>query len=190
MATVFKSFIVIIVCFHLRFSHGFKLPYDEVKIVTYGEPCHPSRYLPVTIEEPIKPVTERISPTSCVYQPLKLNYRVITNKSIQPYQPQAEYPISIQVPQVSQSLAEIITPDLLRGKSYTYNIQTLPSPPVPISTRYDFDFQVPFSPISEAELTPQSVKPVKLLTGLTSRIDRVLLPACQVPSSSCCKSAL
>lgn len=45
-----QSFIIIIVCFHSRSSYGFKLPYNGVNIVTYGEPCHPPRYLPVTIE--------------------------------------------------------------------------------------------------------------------------------------------
>lgn len=49
---VFKvqSLIIIIVCFHSRSSYGFKLPYNGVEIVTYGEPCHPPRHLPVTIE--------------------------------------------------------------------------------------------------------------------------------------------
>lgn len=52
MAAVFKlqSFIMIIVCLHSRSSYGFKLPCNGVKIITYGEPCHPSRYMPVTIE--------------------------------------------------------------------------------------------------------------------------------------------
>ncbi|XP_011685581.1 PREDICTED: uncharacterized protein LOC105448580 [Wasmannia auropunctata] len=185
-----KFFIVIIVCFHSRSFYGFKLPdYNGAKIVTYGEPCHSPRYLPVTIEEPAKPVTEFVSPKSCVYQPLKLNYRVISTKPIA-YQPQAEYPISVQIPQVPQvpQSEEIITPDPFQGKSYEYNIQALSSPPVPISTkRYNIDFQVPSSPsLISTEPTPQSIK---LLTGLTSKIDRILVPACQVSSSNRCNTA-
>ncbi|XP_011631641.2 uncharacterized protein LOC105423561, partial [Pogonomyrmex barbatus] len=136
------------------------------------------------LQEPIKPVTELVLPTPpCVYQPLKLNYRIIPTEPSLPYQPQTEYPVSIQIPQVPESL-EIVTSDPLRGKSYAYNIQTLPPPSVPITTRYDFDFQVPPSPISTTP-TPQSMK---LLTGLTSKIDKVLIPACELPSSSCCKT--
>lgn len=36
---------------------------------------------------------------------------------------------------------------------------------------------------------PQSTpQPVKLLSGLTSKIDRILIPACEVPFSSCCNT--
>jgi len=112
--------------------------------------CSAIKYLQNNLQEPAKqePVPEFVSPKPCVYQPLKLNYRVISTKPIS-YQPRVEYPISIQVPHVPQPL-ETITPDVmpLQGKSYAYNIQALPPPPVPISTRYDFDFQVPPSPSS------------------------------------------
>ncbi|XP_011874797.1 PREDICTED: uncharacterized protein LOC105565867 [Vollenhovia emeryi] len=192
MAALLKlqSFVIIIVCFHPRSSHGFTLPYDGVKIVTYGEPCHLPRYLPVTIEEPAEPVTELVLPDKpCAYRPLKLNYRVIATEPI-PEQPYAEYPVAVEVPQAPQptQLLEIITPDPLRGKSYAYNVQTPLSPPAePISRTYDIDFQIPSLPISQEVPTPQSVK---LLTGLTSKIDKVLIPACQNqgPSSSCCNT--
>ncbi|EGI59378.1 hypothetical protein G5I_12476 [Acromyrmex echinatior] len=185
MMAVFKLqfFIIIIVCFHSKFSYGFKLPYNGVKIVTYGEPCQSPRYLPVSIEEPAKPVTEFVSSKSYDYKPLKLNYQIISSKPI-PYQPRMEYPIFVQVPQVPQP-SEIITPDSLQGKSYAYNIQAVPPPSVPISRRYDFDFQVPSSPSPISVPTPQSVN---LLTGLTSKIDRILIPACQA-TSSCCNTA-
>lgn len=97
-------------------------------------------------------MTELVSPTSpCAYRPLKLNYRVTdTDEPAIPHQPQAEYPISIQVPRVPEPL-EIITPDPFRGKSYMYDIQDLPTPAAvePYSPRrYNFDFQLPPSPIS------------------------------------------
>ncbi|KYQ51659.1 hypothetical protein ALC60_09247 [Trachymyrmex zeteki] len=187
MTAVFKLqlFLIVIICFYLKSSYGFKLPYNGVKIVTYGEPCQSPRYLPVSIEEPAKPVTEIVSPKwSCEHQPLKLNYRVISTEPI-PYQSRKEYPISVEVPQMPQPL-EIITPDSLQGKSYAYNIQVLPPPSVPISRRHDFDVQVPPSPSPISVPTPQSVN---LLTGLTSKIDRILIPACQVTSSGCCNTA-
>lgn len=106
-----------------------------------------NKFLQNNFQEPENSVTKSVLPKPCAYQPLKLNYRVISAEPNQPYQPRTEYPISIQVPRVPQPL-DIIMPDPLRGKSYTYNIQTLPPSSVPISTRYDFDFQVPPSPIS------------------------------------------
>ncbi|XP_070169302.1 uncharacterized protein [Polyergus mexicanus] len=181
--------LIIGVCLQLRFSYGFpsRLPYNGIKIVTYGEPCHPSRYLPVTIKEPVRPVTENaLSTTPCAYQPLKLNYQVIDQSPVF-YQPQAKYPISIQVPKVEpvESL-EIVKPDSYRGKSYIYNTQTpLSSISVPISTSYNFDLQVPSSPI-QTEISSTS-QPVKLLTGLTSRIDKVLIPACELPAKCACQ---
>ncbi|KYN03538.1 hypothetical protein ALC62_05665 [Cyphomyrmex costatus] len=190
MMAVFKLqfFIIIIVCFYSESSYGFKLPYGGAKIITYGEPCQSPRYLPVSIEVPAKPVTEfDLLESYNQQQPkLKLNYRAISYTKSIPDQPRREYPISVQteVPQPSK----IIMPDRLQDKSYTYNIQTLPPPSVPISRRYDFDFQVPdSSPSSISVPTPQSVK---LLTGLTSKIDRIIIPACQETSSSCnCNAA-
>lgn len=100
------------------------------------------------LQEPARPVTPiQNLPAPCAYKPLKLNYRVIVDKSI-PYQSQATYPVSIQVPEVlpTESL-EIVKPDPYRGKSYVYNTQTSSSPAyVPISTSYNFDLHVPSSP--------------------------------------------
>ncbi|KAL6420143.1 hypothetical protein ACFW04_014088 [Cataglyphis niger] len=187
-----QYFFIISVCLRLKFSYGFPsiLPYKGVKIVTYGEPCHSSRYLPVTIKEPVtESITEKDLATSpCAYQPLKLNYRVIDNSSPIFYQPQAKYPVSIQVPEVPVESLEIVEkPDLYRGKSYVYNTQTPLSPiTVPISTSYNFDLHVPPSPITPTE-TSSTSQPVKLLTGLTSRIDRVLIPACELPAKCACQ---
>ncbi|XP_072755689.1 uncharacterized protein [Anoplolepis gracilipes] len=163
---------IIGVYLQLRFSYvlSYKLPYNGVEIVTYGEPCHLSRYLPVTIEEPVKPVTEEnVLRTPCVYQPLKLNYQVI-DKSPIPYQLQAKYPISIEVPpKVPTKFLEVVKLDPHQRKSYTYNTQIPPPPPVPISTNYNFDLHVPSSPSSTT--TDQVSQPVKLLTGLTAKIE-------------------
>lgn len=113
--------------------------------------CSANNYLQDNLQEPAEPVTESVLSKPCTYQPLKLNYRMVSTEPSLPYQPRAKYPIAVQVPQVQQppQPLEIITSDPLRGKSYTYNIQTLPPPSMPISRRYDFDFQVPpSSPIS------------------------------------------
>ncbi|KAL0122417.1 hypothetical protein PUN28_007265 [Cardiocondyla obscurior] len=189
MATIFKLQFctIVIACFYSRPSCGFKLPCNGVEVVTYGEPCHLPRYLPVTIEEPVEPVAKSILPEPCAYRPLKLNYRVISTEPI-PCQPRAEYPIEVEVPPVPvPQTSEIIKPDPFRGKFYRYNIQAPPPPSVPITRTYDCDLQIPQPPlISKTILTP---KPVKLLTGLTSKIDRVLIPACQMPSSTCCNNA-
>ncbi|XP_029169300.1 uncharacterized protein LOC114939218 [Nylanderia fulva] len=184
-----QYFFIIGIYFQLRFSCGlsYKLPYNGVKIVTYGEPCHPPRYLPVKIEEPVEPVRPVLSlPTPCTYQPLKLNYQVIVDKPI-PYQSQqAKYSVSIQVPEVPvETVQEIVKPDPYRGKSYVYNTQAPPSPSVPILTSHNFDLYVPPSPTPTELPTP---KPVKLLTGLTSRIDRVLIPACEAPAKCACQA--
>lgn len=101
------------------------------------------------MQEPVtESVTEKDLATSpCAYQPLKLNYRVIDNSSPTFYQPQAKYPVSIQVPEVPVESLEIVKPDLYRGKSYVYNTQTPLSPitTVPIPS-YNFDLYVPPSP--------------------------------------------
>ncbi|EFN69576.1 hypothetical protein EAG_04522 [Camponotus floridanus] len=206
MVTMYKlQYLLIIgICLQLRFSYGrrfpYELPYNEVKIVTHGEPCYPSNYLPVTIEEPVlKPVSEDYTlPATtqpCTYQPLKLNYQVIADKPPIPYQSQANYPVSIQIPEVPEvhevpvESSEIVKLDPYRGKSYTYNTQSLPSPSVPISTSYNFDLYVPPSPssTSDASEIPTQSQSVKLLTGLTSRIDRVLIPACESPTKCACQ---
>lgn len=111
---------------------------------------HCSANLQNDLQEPAEPVTELVLPEPCRnYQPLKLKYRVTSTEPVF-YQPQAEYPIAVEVPEVPQPL-EIITPDQdFQGKSYTYSIQAplLPSS-TPISRRYDFDFEVPStSPVS------------------------------------------
>lgn len=90
-------------------------------------------------------------PTPCTYQPLKLNYQVIADKPPISYQSQAKYPVSIQVPEVPEvpvESLEIVKSDPYRGKSYMYNIQSLSSPSVPISTSYNFDLHVPSPPPS------------------------------------------
>jgi len=117
--------------------------------------CSANEYLQDNLQEPAKlEQTESVlsKPCTATYQPLKLNYRVVSTEPNLPYQPRAEYPIAVQVPQVPPrpSSEIIITPDPLRGKSYTYNIQTLPPPSTPISRRYDFDFQVPPPPSSQS----------------------------------------
>ncbi|GAB1861844.1 DUF4794 domain-containing protein [Camponotus japonicus] len=200
MVTMYKLqyLLIIEICLQLRFSYGFphELPYNGVKIVTYGEPCYPSNYLPVTIEEPVlRPVSEDYTlPTTtqpCTYQPLKLNYQVIVDESPIPYQLQAKYPVSIQIPEVPEvpvESSEIVKLDPYRGKSYMYNTQSLSSPSVPISTSYNFDLHVPSpSSTSDASGIPTQSQFVKLLTGLTSRIDRVLIPACESPTKCACQ---
>ncbi|XP_012215842.1 uncharacterized protein [Linepithema humile] len=184
MAALFKlQYLIIIigVCLHLRSSYGFPLSCNGVQIITYGEPCYSSHQLPVTIEEPVEEyVTE---PSKSLYRPLKLNYRAISTESPTCYQVQNEYPISIQVPQITEPL-KIVTPDPYRGKSYKYDIQTPSIPCTPIPMSYNFDLQMPPPPPPSAISTP---KPIKLLTDLTSKIDKVLIPACE---TSCIKTCV
>jgi len=80
-----------------------------------------------------------------VYQPLRLNYRTISTEPVSSYQVQTKYPISVEIPEVPQSL-KIAMPDILQRKSYEYNIQ-IPSPSsIPLLRNYNFDVQVPSPP--------------------------------------------
>ncbi|EZA47589.1 hypothetical protein DMN91_004456 [Ooceraea biroi] len=179
--TMFKLqyLIILSVCLYSRFSYGFpyELLYNGAKIVTYGEPCYPTRYLSGKVEEPILPMATE-STLSKVYQPLKLNYRVISTEPVScPLQ--REYPISVEIPQIPQPLT-IVTPDIFRGKSYEYNIQVPSFSPMPISRNYNFDVQVPLPPST----TIPKYTNYKFLTNLTSKVDKILIPACEVPSSN------
>lgn len=87
--------------------------------------------------------TEKSNPQK-LYKPLKLNYKIVSK--LVDCKASEKYPISIEVPEVPPMPIEKSVPDLLRGKSYGYNVQApLPSS-VPISRNYDFDLQIPFSP--------------------------------------------
>lgn len=93
---------------------------------------------------------------ACIsHQPLKLNYQAVSyeQEPIINKQPK-EYPISVDVPPVPACTSKetlVETPDFLRGKSYTYDIQiptqieSVPIKSVPAT--YNFDLQVPPSPL-------------------------------------------
>ncbi|XP_032681104.1 uncharacterized protein LOC116848769 [Odontomachus brunneus] len=169
--------IVIGVSLHPISSHGFlhkfhESPYRGVKIVKHGEPCPTPYYLPVKIEVPARPVEETEPPKP--YQPLKLSYQTF-NPLPRPQYLHQEYPVSIEVPEVP--LPEISTYVSLPMKSYEYNIQIPPPPIERIPTIYNFDLQA--LPPSPTVITP--MEPLKFLTGLTSRIDRIVIPACEKP---------
>jgi len=79
-----------------------------------------------------------------VYQPLRLNYRTISTEPVSSYPVQTEYPISVEIPEVPQSL-KIVTPNVMQ-RSYEYNIQ-IPSPPsIPFSRNYNIGVQLPPPP--------------------------------------------
>ncbi|XP_029032063.1 uncharacterized protein LOC114870939 [Osmia bicornis bicornis] len=153
---------------------------DRVEIVTYGEPCVETRQLPIKIEGPKPPRQEEKIPVS-------LNFKVISDMFVEPRR--IEYPIEIDTSCSTRSQSErTIMTDLLRGKTYTYNTYVPPaSYEQPEQKIYNYDVEVPIS-IKE-NMDEYQEKRVQRLKGLTSRIDRILVPACEVlppPSSPQC----
>ncbi|XP_026295090.1 uncharacterized protein LOC724555 [Apis mellifera] len=154
----------------------YSLDYNGAKIVTYGEPCVTSRRLPFQIEGPKSPQKEEKIPVS-------LNFKMIPDTYIQPHR--IEYPISLDIPCSTSSPSEKkYVEDTLRGKVYAYNTYIPPvnSPPSPSVKNYNFKIEnVPITTKnnynSECEM-----KQVQRLKGLQSRIDRILVPACEVSS--------
>ncbi|XP_014469796.1 PREDICTED: uncharacterized protein LOC106741896 [Dinoponera quadriceps] len=189
MATALRLryFIVIIgVSSFPRFSDGLfhelnESPYEGVKVVTRGEPCPEPRYLPVRIEKPAQAAIAEKTASEKLYQPLRLKYETI-NPLPRPQYLCQEYPISIEVPEVQPR--EIATYISLPRKSYDYDIQIPPTEQIP--TCYNFDFQVLPSNPTEAKMDWSYNRDfAPLLNGLTSRIDRIVIPACENPSCSC-----
>ncbi|CAL7937104.1 unnamed protein product [Xylocopa violacea] len=152
--------------------------YNNVKIVTYGDPCVTTRRFPFQIEGPKPPAIEEKIPVS-------LNIKVVPNVYVQPRR--MEYPLSIEMPCTTSSPSEkLINEDTLRGKVYEYNtyVPSVTNPPAP-SRNYNFMIDVPVTTkTTTSECETKQVQPLK---GLQSRIDRVLIPACEIsslPSSS------
>ncbi|XP_033341998.2 uncharacterized protein LOC117229554 [Megalopta genalis] len=163
------------------------LVFDGPKIVTYGEPCvGPSRQLPIRIEGPKPPVEEQ-------KVPLSLNLKIVSDMCSMPRSLRLEYPIVIQAPCPTTTTEwsrreEMLNKDTLRGKTYAYNTylppvgDTVPFAPL---KKYNFLIMVPV-PVKENTSSPPTAKHVQRLKGLTTRIDRILVPACQVPQSRGC----
>ncbi|XP_076303553.1 uncharacterized protein LOC143221843 [Lasioglossum baleicum] len=153
--------------------------YDRPTIVTYGEPCVASRQLPIMIEGPKPPVeAQRV--------PLTMDFKVISDMYVNPNPRRLEYPIAIDVPLPPPSPRSdiVLQEDTLRGRSYAYNTYIPPASDTLLPLKqYNFDVRVP---ISKQEIIPEAAtsRYVQRLRGLSTRIDRVLVPACEV-SSSC-----
>ncbi|XP_076640712.1 uncharacterized protein LOC143352271 [Halictus rubicundus] len=158
--------------------------YERPKIVTYGEPCAASRQLPIMIEGPKPPVEDQKIP-------LALDFRVISDMYVNPQPRRLEYPIAIETPLPPASptgRVVIQLEDALRGKSYAYDTYVPPVSYTPLpSKRYNFDVSVPVFNTNQ-EITPEesTSRYVQRLRGLTTRIDRMLVPACEVSSSIGC----
>ncbi|KAK2576285.1 hypothetical protein KPH14_005651 [Odynerus spinipes] len=152
-------------------SSAFSFPsaYNGVKIVTYGDPCMPLRQLPIQIEGPREPVPPPKNP-------LKMNLQIIPIVKEYESPLPGPLPVAIQVPQEAPAVA----PDCRQGKSYGYNLEVpLTIPQDTSSKSYNFGLQVPVPD----EMKTASGQPIKPLTGLTSKVDRILVPACEVANS-------
>ncbi|XP_076237078.1 uncharacterized protein LOC143180914 [Calliopsis andreniformis] len=152
--------------------------HDRAEVVTYGEPCVTSRQLPIRIEGQRAFVREEKIPVS-------LNFRAISDMYTVPPR-HVEYPITILTPRITYTAASLSEQnnqeDPLRGKFYTYNTYVLPAVHLSALTKnYNFAVDVPIS--SQQIVTEQlEEKCVPRLKGLTSRVDRILVPACQISS--------
>ncbi|KAG7199992.1 hypothetical protein KM043_014416 [Ampulex compressa] len=73
--------------------------------------------------------------------------------------------------------------DTLRGKSYGYNVEVPPTVTIPPGKNYNFDIKVP-CPKPRTQMGVIVQEPVRYLQGLTTKVDRVLVPACEFPSSN------
>ncbi|XP_076760971.1 uncharacterized protein LOC143429319 [Xylocopa sonorina] len=167
--------ILITVCLICILESCYCHNYNDVKIVTYGDPCVTTRRFPFQIEGPKPPAIEEKIPVS-------LNIKVVPNVYVQSRR--KEYPLSIEIPCTTSSpLEKIIEEDTLRGKVYEYNtyVPSAANPPTP-PRNYNFMVDVPIT--TKATTCECGTKQVQPLKGLQSRIDRVLIPACEVSSLS------
>ncbi|XP_050479512.1 uncharacterized protein LOC126868268 [Bombus huntii] len=155
----------------------YSLDCNGAKIVTYGEPCVTARRLPFQIQGP-KPCSKEEK------APVSLNFKVVTDTYTQPRH--IEYPISVDMPTTTSSPSgKLSMEDTLRGEVYAYNTYVPPAvnPSLP-SKNYNFQVE---NPITTNDVTSddECETKVKRLKGLQSRIDRILVPACEVSSLSC-----
>ena len=155
----------------------YSLDCNGAKIVTYGEPCVKTCRLPFQIQGPKSCSKEEKAPVS-------LNFKVVTDMYTQPRH--IEYPISVDMPTTTSSPSEKLSmEDTLRGEVYAYNTYVPPAgnPSLP-SKNYNFQVE---NPITTDDVTSddECETTVKRLKGLQSRIDRILVPACEVSSLSC-----
>ncbi|CAK9819755.1 hypothetical protein ANTPLA_LOCUS10364 [Anthophora plagiata] len=172
LRTIISTFIAMCI---LKSCYSFD--YKGARIVTYGEPCVTTRSLPFEIEGPRPlPKEEKI--------PLSMNFKIVSDMYVQPRR--VEYPIAIEMPHSATSQSEEVTmkDDTLRGKVYAYNTYVPPATvdhPLP-SKMYNYAVDVP---VRIQEITYGSERQqVQRLKGLKSRIDRILVPACEVASES------
>ncbi|XP_015593154.1 uncharacterized protein LOC107266798 [Cephus cinctus] len=166
------------------------------QVVTYGEPCASGISLPYSVQIPKLPPSE-VSERGRIY-----DYCIQGPASSGPVNLGFEAPIKIETPQISRSLS-----DTLRGRSYGVNVEK-PQPNLgPVRHSFNFGIQksvpsqrqskgfdygievqpgiVPqdynFAPLPYAVQTPVEHRSApSFLTGLTSKVDRILLPASEV----------
>ncbi|OAD57630.1 hypothetical protein WN48_01604 [Eufriesea mexicana] len=95
-----------------------------------------------------------------------------------------EYPISLDIPCTTSTPSEKLSiDDTLRGKVYTYNTYT-PYDFNSASSSKNYNFGIDVPSITKDSITECETKRIERLKGLKSRIDRILVPACDVPSRS------
>ncbi|KZC12540.1 PREDICTED: uncharacterized protein LOC107190703 [Dufourea novaeangliae] len=157
--------------------------YDRPKVVTYGEPCIASRQFPIRIEGPKPAMPEQKIP-------LSLDFRVVSEMYVEPRR-RVEYPIAIDAPcpTTSSPSERIIVDDdvlRLRGKTYAYSTYVPPAEDTPTPSKY-YNFSVNI-PITSKEITSEqpTERYVQRLRGLATRVDRVLVPACEVSQAYRC----
>ncbi|XP_053972939.1 uncharacterized protein LOC128873396 [Hylaeus volcanicus] len=171
----------ILIAFHSIFNFECCYSHDRPKIVTYGDPCIATRQLPIKIEGPKPPVEDEKIPVS-------LNFRVVSDMYVQPRRD--EYSITIDVPSTSikSQSDSVIIDDTSRGTFYTYNTHVPPAVEAPpASKHYNFVIDETVRNIDIPQGNEQSEGMFyQRLKGLRTRIDTVLVPACEVQTSYEC----
>ncbi|XP_026668952.1 uncharacterized protein LOC113464259 [Ceratina calcarata] len=168
------------------------LPIDEgcncngAEIVTYGEPCVTLHKYPFQIEGPKVVQAEE---TVQINVPAPMQFiKIVPNTYVaNTYQPRrVEYPMTVETPRViSKSAENIVIENTGHKKVYEYTVQ-VPSAvnPPPPSRNYNYEIEAPV-PTKDVTVECETRETIpQRLTGLESRIDRVLVPACEVPSLS------
>ncbi|XP_017796415.1 PREDICTED: uncharacterized protein LOC108577734 [Habropoda laboriosa] len=159
----------------LKSCYSLSFDYKGARIVTYGEPCATTRRLPFDIEGPKPPPKEEKIPVS-------MNFKIVSDMYVQPRR--VEYPIAIEMPcPTSLQSEKIVMEDTLRGRAYAYNTYIPPPANLPSPLKsYNYDVEVP---MKMQHITHGcKMHQIQRLEGLRSKIDRVLVPACEVSSSA------
>ncbi|XP_076177124.1 uncharacterized protein LOC143151660 [Ptiloglossa arizonensis] len=162
-----------------NFGCCYSYVYDRSQIMTYTEPFVSSSQLPIAVKTPQALVIEETVP-------LSLNSEIVPDTYVQSRL--IENPLTVEVsdllPQPSQRM--IVVNEPVQTTSYALNTYALPVDyAAQTPTSYTMAVEVPVA--KQVDISPKPKDGFyQRLKGLTTHVDRVLVPACNDPVSHQC----